>query len=409
MTRPTASIVTVGSELTEGLRLDTNTREIAFALSTSGYHVLETASVGDHTEILADVLARLSARDALVVVTGGLGPTHDDITREAASQALRRPLLRAPELVELLLPATRRHSDERAMEQVLRQAELLEGADVILPVTGTAPGQFVATPAGLLVLLPGPPAEMRPMLSRLVTDIAPGPSRASVRELGCVGLTESDAQVRATAALSAHPGVAFTVLASPGDVHILLLDDGAGERALDAAAEAVTVALGARIYSTDGSTLAEAVVRSAIERGITLGLAESCTGGLVAARLTDVPGSSATFLGGVVAYSNGAKFALLGVSTETLARHGAVSAETAEEMAAGARTALGADIAVAVTGVAGPSGGSPDKPVGLVWFGLATASGTTSFSRGIPGDRAAVRIRAASTALDTLRREVLGL
>jgi len=407
--RPTASIVTVGSELTEGLRLDTNTREIAFALSTSGYHVLETVSVGDETDVLADALARLCARDALVVVTGGLGPTHDDITREAASRALRRPLTRERGLEDLLEPATKRHIDERAAEQVLRQADLLEGADVILPATGTAPGQVVPTPAGLLALLPGPPAEMRPMLAKVVGDIAPGPGRSAVRELGVVGYTESDVQVRASAALEAHPRVAFTVLASPGDVHVLLLDDGAGESGLDAAVRAVAASLGDRVYASDGSTLPEALVHASVARGATLAVAESCTGGMVASRLTDVAGSSAAFLGGVVAYSNDAKIALLGVSPNTLSTHGAVSGPTAEEMAAGVRLALRADIAVAVTGVAGPSGGTPDKPVGLVWFGLATNTGIASFSRDIPGDRFAVRTRATATALDALRREVLGL
>lgn len=409
LTRPTASILTVGSEIVEGVRLDTNTREIAFALGSTGYRVRETVSVGDDLEAVADVLARLCSRDALVVVTGGLGPTHDDITREGAAQALGIALERDTAMHEWLTAAARRHTDPRAAEQVFRQADVLAGATVLAPVTGTAPGQVVATPAGRLALLPGPPAEMRPMLARLTGEIAPGPGRASMRQIGCTGITESDAQVAASRALSAHSGVGLTVLARPGDVQVLLFDDGAGESGLDAAAADVASAVGERVYSTDGSTLAEMTLSAARERGLTLAVAESCTGGMVAASLTDVAGASDVFVGGVVTYADSAKSALLGVPETTLARFGAVSGETASAMAVGAREVLGADVAVAVTGIAGPSGGTAEKPVGLVWFAIDSAFGSHAESRTFSGDRAAVRIRATAHALDLLRRAALSL
>ena len=408
-TRPTASILTVGSELVEGLRIDTNTREVAFALASAGYRVVEAVSVGDEVDAVAEALERLCARDSFVVATGGLGPTHDDVTREAAARALGLPLAQDPTLLESLRAAGRRHTDPRAAEQVLRQADVLEGALVIPAVTGTAPGQVVATPAGRLALLPGPPTEMRPMLERLVGDIAPGPGRPVHRELGCVGISESDVQVRASEALGARTGIDLTVLARPGDVRVILFDAGAGERALAEAIRQVADALGEHVYATDESTLPEVILAAARERDLLLAVTESCTGGMVSAALTDVPGSSDVFLGGAVAYADSAKIALLGVSLKTLDEHGAVSAETAEEMARGVMDRLGADVAVAVTGIAGPGGGTAEKPVGLVWFGVCSSRGCHETSRNSPGDRAIIRVRATSTALDLLRREILGL
>ncbi len=404
--RPTASILTVGSELVEGLRVDTNTREVAFALASAGYRVVEAVSVGDDMDAVAHSLERLCARDPLVVATGGLGPTHDDVTREAAARALSLPLVQDPVLLDVLRAAARRHKDPRAAEQVMRQADVLQGALVIPAVAGTAPGQVMATPAGRLALLPGPPAEMQPMLKQLVAEIAPGPGRPAHRELGCVGITESDAQVRASEALADARGVDFTVLARPGDVRIILLDAGAGEEGLDRALHAVAAGLGDRVYATDESTLPEVVLAAARERGLRIALAESCTGGRIAVSLTDVPGASDVFKGGVVAYANAAKAALLGVRDETLDRCGAVSREVVAEMAQGALSRFGADVAVAVSGVAGPTGGTADKPVGLVWFGIRAARGSHETSHTFPGDRAGIHIRATSTALDLLRREI---
>jgi nicotinamide-nucleotide amidase len=400
-----AAIVTVGSELVEGLRIDTNTAEIARALAPRGLRVVEALSVGDDVAVLAAALERLTASCGLVVVTGGLGPTHDDITREAASRALQKPLVRDQHLAAWLEPVIARHRDPEAAAQVLVQAELLDGAEVFPATTGTAPGQLVATPLGALALLPGPPSEMRPMLHALVERYPL--SRAEPHELGVTGLSESDAQVIAQRVLATHPGVALTVLARPGDVRVLLLDDGAGEQQLAAAAEQVADALGAHCYARDGASLAESLVRAATDRGVTLAIAESCTGGMVASAITDVAGASAVFRGGVVSYHNDAKRDLLGVDPDTLSEHGAVSEAVARQMAEGARKRLGADVAVSITGIAGPDGGSDQKPVGLVWFAVATPSGTTAESRLFAAtSRAAVRLRATSSALDLLRREV---
>lgn len=407
-----AAIVTIGSELTEGLRLDTNSEEIASALATAGMSVAEIVSVGDDATLLAETLARLVARHALVVTTGGLGPTHDDITRDAASHALGRPLVCDERIAERLQAAVARHREPEAGAQVLTQALVLEGADVIDATTGTAPGQIAATPAGLLALLPGPPTEMRPMLARVVECV--GGHRTKPAELGIAGMTESDVQVAVQRAAGHVEGIGFTVLARPGDVRAVFFDTGGGAHAVAEAARLSAEALGDACYTTAGETLAEVVIRVATEHGSTIAAAESCTGGMVSAALTDVAGSSAAFLGAVVSYSNEAKAELLGVTEETLVAHGAVSRETAAEMARGATQALGAEIAVAITGIAGPTGGTAEKPVGTVWFALAISEGNalvteTQFTRLIQGDRAGVRLRATAIALDVLRRALLGL
>jgi nicotinamide-nucleotide amidase len=403
----TAAIVTVGSELTEGLRVDTNTAEIARDLQRYGFRVSEATSVGDDVSQLADTLARLAAAHALVVTTGGLGPTHDDVTRDAAAQALGVGLSPDESLVAFLEPFLARHRDSDAAEQVLTQALVLAGAEVLLPTNGTAAGQVAATPAGVMVLLPGPPREMRPMLAAWLERFTA--VRAAAMDLGVTGMPESDVQLAAQRALSPYPGVGLTVLAKPGDVRVVLLDEGAGERELAVAADAVADEIGDSCYSVSGETLAETVIGVVRAAGVTVACAESCTGGMVCSALTDVEGSSAGLLGGVVAYANAAKVDLLDVPPGLLAQFGAVSEQTARAMAEGARARFGADIAVATTGIAGPDGGTAEKPVGTVWFAVSTAEGTTATLRQMGrADRYAVRSRATAIAMDLIRRAIPG-
>lgn len=403
--RVPAAIVTVGTELVTGQRLDTNTSEIALALAGAGYAVAEAVSLPDDLELVGSILHGLTATYPLVVVTGGLGPTHDDITRDAAARALSLDLTRDPEIEHGLHAVMARHTDNEASHQVLRQADVLRGATVLPALTGTAPGQVAATPAGRLVLLPGPPSEMRPMLHAF---LAGEPTTTPPARLRCVGMTESDVQVRAERALTGIEGIGFTVLAAPALVEALLFDDGAGEELLASAERTVADALGDACYSRDGSSLAETVIGLARERGERIATAESCTGGMIAAALTDVAGASDVFVGGIVAYSNDVKMSVLGVPAGMLAQYGAVSEETARAMAEGA-LALGATLAIATTGVAGPGGGSAEKPVGLVWTGIAGPAGSHAFDRQLMGDRNGVRTRATIYALDALRRALMGL
>ena len=397
----TAAIVTVGTELVRGLAVDTNTAEIAHVISGAGIEVGETLSVADDEELLTGALRRCTASYDLVVVTGGLGPTHDDVTRQAAAEALGLAVERDESIVEILRPSAARHTDDRAADRIFRQADVLEGATVLPAVRGTAPGQVVPTARGSLVLLPGPPREMRPLLHTLACSWRSG--GVEPRVLSCIGLSESDLQMLAQDVLAGRDDIELTILAKPGDVRIVLFDRGAGASGLDEAAHSIAAAIGRPCYSTDGSSLSEVVLGRARAARLTVATAESCTGGMVGAALTDVPGSSAVYLGGVVSYSDEAKVTLLGVDPVLIAACGAVSDAVAKVMAAGARDALGADLAVSVTGVAGPDGGSPDKPVGTVWFGTAGPDRVDAQMRRFAGDRATVRERATMTALDLLR------
>lgn len=405
MTDGTAAIVTVGSELVEGLRVDTNTAEIARALGSSGFRVVEAVSVGDRHAELVDVFRRLVASHEMVICTGGLGPTHDDITRDAAAEALCVVLQRDERIAAMLNPAVAGHTDPEATRRMLVQADVLPGSEVIDPTTGSAPGLIVPTPKGSLVLLPGPPKEMRPMLATLAERYRAG--RANPADLGVHGMTESDAQLIAQSALEGHDGISLTVLAKPGDVRVILVDEGAGASGIATAAADVAEALGEACYSTDGSTLAQALVRASTDKGITFALAESCTGGLIAGEVTAVPGASEAFAGGVVSYSNQAKEDLLGVPKGTIERFGAVSSETAVAMAEGARQRFGTTVAASVTGIAGPGGGTADKPVGLVWFGFSGPHGSYAIEKRFRSSgRDVIRQRSVATVLNLLWREV---
>jgi nicotinamide-nucleotide amidase len=400
---PIAAVVAVGRELVDGIRGDTNGGEVARTLAQAGYRVIRREILPDDAAVLAERIRNLVDQHELVVVTGGLGPTHDDVTREAASAALGVALTPDPTIKERLRPVLARHALAEAAPQVMRQADVLEGARVLIPGTGTAPGQLIPTDRGHLLLLPGPPHELRPMLTEALATLDAG-RRSEPIVLGCVGIPETDAQIVAHRVLSAHHGIGLTVLARPALVEVVLIDEGAGAADLSRAADEVAAALGEACYSTDGTSLAQVVVESASRQGLTIALAESCTGGLIAAALTGVPGASTVLLGSVVTYSDDFKRGLLGVGEPTLREHGAVSAETACEMASGARRVAGADLALSVTGIAGPGGGTADKPVGTVWFSVAKAGGVRSEARHFAGDRQVVRARATAIGLDLLRR-----
>ena len=401
----TAAVVTVGTELTTGHRLDTNGAEVALALAPAGYIVSEMVSVPDDRDMIATALSDLIARRTLVVVTGGLGPTHDDVTREAAAHVVGRALLRDARIEEELVARISPHREPSSAVSLLHQADIIEGAVVLPATTGTAPGQIVDHDGHTLVLLPGPPHEMRPMLRvALAGRVASAPPVT----LRCVGITESDAGHRVLPQLERYPGVDLTLLGGPGTVDVILVSTTGDPGPLEDARAAAEQALADTCFSTDGSTLAETVVRLATTRSAVVATAESCTGGLVASAITDVPGSSVMYTGSVVAYANDAKTALLGVDPGLLAAHGAVSAEVAAAMAEGALRLPGATVAVATTGVAGPTGGSVERPTGTVWFALAaTGAATRTEVHRYGGDRGMVRQRARTTALDLLRRTLL--
>jgi nicotinamide-nucleotide amidase len=373
-----------------------------------------TAVVGDELPGLVDAVRHALARADLVVCTGGLGPTDDDRTRTAVATVLGLEMHEDPGVLaaigarfaarQLTMPAINR-----------RQAAVLAGAVVLPNSRGTAPGQWVPAGNRAVLLLPGPPREMAPMLATaLEAHVTPrwGVTASRLRHLIVAGRSESwvDELISPIYAPWADetPPIVTTILASVGVVEVHLASAG-GERAvldarLDAAAAALSTALGEDLVSADGRGLEQAVGDALAARGWRIGVAESCTGGLITSRLTDVPGSSAYVDRSVVAYSNTAKSDLLAVPAPLIAAHGAVSEPVAAAMAAGLRATSGVDLAVSITGIAGPGGGSPDKPVGMVCIAIDGPLGGEVRTFRFAGDRAVIKALSASTAIDRVRR-----
>jgi nicotinamide-nucleotide amidase len=404
--KPRAAVLVTGSELIRGSRRDSNGPFLAEELTRLGLEPSSIRIVGDDPAELEPAIGEALEAD-LLVLSGGLGPTHDDRTVELLARAAALEVSVVPELAKEIEAVSRRIAERLGRpygefeEGVRKQATVPAGGRVI-GIAGTAPGLVVETDRAVAVVLPGPPPELRRLWGAALEDKAVRGVLARVepperRVLRVYGVSESTV-ARALVEAGGEPeGVQATICAHAGEIWIELFGGG------DELAESFRGALGGSIFSEDDRPVEEIVLDLARAEGLSLAAAESCTGGLVAAGLTSVPGSSEVFRGGVVAYDNDVKRDQLGVSEDTLAEHGAVSAETAAAMAWGARESLDADVAVSVTGVAGPGGGTPEKPVGLVY--LAASGPETELARALnlPGDREAVRRRATAAALHLLR------
>ena len=414
----TAEIIAVGTELLTPFRSDTNSLFLAAGLNELGIVVRRKSIVGDDADDLASTVRAALARADLLVICGGLGPTEDDLTRETVAGVLERRLSEDPAIVERLRARFARRGWTMP-DNNRRQARVPSEAVVLDNPRGTAPGLWLEHRGGVIVLLPGPPRELEPMFTGLVQGRLA--ARATARRLyrrvlRVAGRGESHVEERAQPVYErwrhAEPAVDTTVLASPGlvELHLSTRADSEASAAavLDGATGELARALGSHLFSTDGRSLSEVVGGLLAHRGLRVAVGESCTGGLVTARLVDVPGSSAWVGAGVVAYSNAVKRETLGVPAAVLEAHGAVSEPVALAMAAGARRVGGADLGVGVTGVAGPGGGTDAKPVGTVCVavvgpGAAEAATTVRLS----GDRTMVRGQASRVALDMLRRALL--
>lgn len=404
------AIVAVGSELLGGERRDTNGDWIVERIERAGGRVDLRAIAADDAELLRSVVEAAARSHDLVVLTGGLGPTEDDRTREALSAALGRPLVHDP-AIEARIERAVRSRGLRFRATHARQAMRPEGSRVIENPVGSAPGIGARLGACEIVALPGVPAELRAMFDpALVRLFATASGRVARRTLKVAGRTESSVD-EALAELYRRPGVEVTILASSGIVELRLRAEGKDEgeaAAILAGLDAEMASrLGDDLFGRDDETLPSAVGRLLLDAGRTVAVAESCTGGAIGAALTSVPGSSAWFRGGAIVYADDVKTALAGVPAETIARDGAVSPTVAGLLAEGARERLGSDYGIGATGIAGPSGGSPDKPVGLVFVGVAAGSGTRVREMRLPGDRDLVRTRTVHAALDLLRRLLL--
>jgi nicotinamide-nucleotide amidase len=412
-----AEIIAAGSEMLTPFRQDTNSLYITEKLNELGVVVDFKTIAGDRLKQLADVVRHALGRVDIVVISGGLGPTEDDLTREAVAEALGVRVKRDPELIAHLYAraAARRMTITRNNE---KQADVIEGATMLPNQLGSAPGQWLDTIVGkhrkLAMLLPGPPHELKAMfeeqcLPRL-REIVPK-KHIATRVLKAAMIGESAADAKIAPIYTQYKDIETTILAHMGDIELRLtcskpIPDLAQAR-VDELAGKIEEELEDFIYSSQGETLEQIVLYYLEMRGATLAVAESCTGGMVAERLTSVSGSSRSFTGGAVVYSNRLKTELAGVDPQLIAQYGAVSREAAVALADGIRERCGSTLGLGVTGIAGPTGGTDEKPVGLIYAAVSDADGTEWVEKRFPGDRGGVRFYASQQGLDLVRRRLM--
>jgi nicotinamide-nucleotide amidase len=412
-------IITIGDELLLGYTVDTNAAHLARELASIGVSIVRRATVGDDANDIASAVRDALDRTGAVITTGGLGPTSDDRTRPAIAELFGRDLVPDEERWEALCALWKERGRGEIPETNRTQIMIPRGATVLTNRHGTAPGIWLEDERGRwCAMLPGVPREMRGMLAdelfpRLTARLD-GQQRVVVRSrtLRTTGVAESKLAELLGPLANGIDGLSLAYLPGQEGVDLRLTTRDLAPDAADAALTGGIAALrqiAARYaYAENQTDLASVVLNECDARGLTIAVAESCTGGLLGARLTAIPGSSSVVIGGVIAYSNGVKKGLLGVTTESLERHGAVSEEVASEMATGVRRRLGVDIGVSITGVAGPGGGTPDKPVGLVWMAADIRGDVRTHGSRFIGDRAEIRFRATQAALDLVRRMVAG-
>ena len=409
----TAEIIAIGSELLSPNRSDTNSLWLTDQLNRMGIDVKLKTIVGDDDARLEETIKDAVKRSRVVITTGGLGPTEDDITRKVVARALGKRL----SLDEGVLAQIRARFQSFGVnmpERNSRQAMVIAGAEVLPNPNGTAPGLFLEHEKCAVVLLPGPPREMKPMFEHHVQsrlEKLAGDVRFATRVLRVAGMGESAVDEKIAPVYTKYENPQTTILFNSSEIEIHLRAHGRTEAdaevLLDDLSLKIEEALGNAAFSFRGETMEEVVGRRLAMTEFTLAVAESCTGGLIAQRLTSVPGSSRYFLEGCVTYSNESKVRLLGVDKKLIKEFGAVSQQVARDMARGVRHRAKTDFGLAVTGIAGPGGGSEDKPVGLVFIALADDAHTEHKRLMIPGDRELIRWRASQAALDMLRRRLI--
>ena len=406
-------IVAVGTELLTPDFQETNSLRLTAGLNAIGIGISFKTVVGDDGGDLARAIRTALARAHLILFMGGLGPTEDDRTREIVAKVLGRRLIFQAGIRARIRERFKRRGLPMSASN-LKQCYVIEGAEVLDNPNGTAPGQWLETKRHKIALLPGPPHEILPIFEKEILPRLAGLGRglSARRVIRLTGLGESAMEMRLKPFYAAvPPTVTVTTLAVPGDLSIRLTYSGPGpgreaDAALDRLEREIEKALGPWIYSRRGQSLEEVVGAALKARGRTIACAESCTGGLIGHRLTDVPGSSEYFLESAIVYSDRAKSRRLAVPAALIARHGAVSAPVARAMALGIRKTSGADIGIAVTGIAGPGGGSARKPVGLVYIAIACGRGVQVRRNLFFGGRAQVKFQSSQKALDLVRKSL---
>ncbi|HKV63818.1 MAG TPA: competence/damage-inducible protein A [Candidatus Acidoferrum sp.] len=404
-----AEIIAVGSELLTPDRMDTNSLYLTEELNKLGIEVVRKSIVGDNRDYLSAAFKEALDRVELVIASGGLGPTEDDLTRETLAGLLGRKLNLNNEILRCIEGRFRQLGREMPAVNV-RQAMVPEGAEVLDNPRGSAPGLWIEHAGRSIALLPGPPRELKPMyLEQVLPRLQRRSSSVRMfhRELRVAGMGESGVEQRIKPIYTRYADVNTTILAAPGEIQIHLRmwtgDAAHAQKILDEIVQGFEIALADRIYSQDGSSMEEVVAGLLTRNNSTIAAAESCTGGLLAQRLTSIAGSSSYFLGGVVSYSNERKTAWADVPREVIQTKGAVSSEVAIALAEGIRRNVGSTLGVGITGIAGPGGGSEEKPVGTVHIALSHAAGVKERGALFPGDREAIRWHASQLALDMVR------
>jgi nicotinamide-nucleotide amidase len=412
-----AEIIAVGSELLTPSRMDTNSLYLTEQLNLLGVEVIFKSVVGDDRKRLVEAAQHAMFRSDIVIFSGGLGPTEDDLTREAVAEALGVGVHRDEEVLEAIEQRFAARGWKMSPNNA-KQADVIEGATVLPNANGTAPGQWLSgkfeARERIVILLPGPPHELKALFEtecreRLRSKLPPAFIATRILKVAMLG--ESHVDARVAPIYKRFTNVQTTILAGPGEIQLHFksraenLEDA--QARVDEAADAVEEELDDAVYSRNGESLEQIVGYWLQMRTATVAVAESCTGGLLAERITSVGGSSRYFIGGAVVYSNALKTEFAGVPADMIERHGAVSREVAAALAEGIRYRCETTLGVGITGVAGPAGGSVEKPVGLVFHALASATGTEVIERQFPGDRKRIRWFASTLALDMLRKKLM--
>ncbi len=407
-----SEIIAVGTELLLGNIVNTNAQYLSQKLADLGIDVYYHVVVGDNLKRLTETIKTSLERSDIVITSGGLGPTADDITKEGAAQAMGLKLLPDEESIERIKKMF--SSTGRIMtKNNIKQGYIPEGAVVLENNNGTAPGVLIEKEGKIVIMLPGPPKELYPMFESKVLPYLKSKTDSTIRSkvLRVIGVGESAVEHMLKDIFDSQANPTIAPYAKDGEVHLrITAKTGIPEEADSLIAEMeqkVRAILDDNIYGCNEETLEEAVLKLLQKKNLTISLAESCTGGLVASRLTDIPGASASLISGVVSYSNESKINILKVKEETIRKYGAVSPQTAEEMAVGAKKLSNTDIGLSITGIAGPDGGSAEKPVGLCYIGIAIGNSVNVQKIMLTGNRNRIRWGSSSRALDFLRRELL--
>ncbi|KAF2962216.1 competence/damage-inducible protein A [Fervidobacterium sp. 2310opik-2] len=401
-----AIILAIGNELVEGLIIDTNSRYLAQRLKEFGYYIVRTETLPDNFDIMVSRIKEAINDADLIITSGGLGPTEDDLTREAVAHSIGRKLLKNEAIAQELINRAIKYYG-KAPESVVKQAFVIENAEVIDNKVGTAPGQILKYDGKIIILLPGPPVELIPMFESILEKLKTNDSLYT-RRIKTIGIPEAVLMDEYKDILYSNSRITIATMASyERGVEVRFTGPIEIKDEIDYVVNTLLPKLGESVYALDDKEMHDVVYELLVKNNYTVSFAESCTGGLISSTFVDIPGVSSVFKGSVVAYSNEAKIEILGVSKETIEKFGAVSEECVIEMAQGAKKIFNSNFSVAVSGIAGPSGGSEKKPVGTVCIAVCSPNGINSATYNLRGDRQMIRKRSTLIAFDMLRRGII--